>query len=258
MNTRAFWIGLLAAPIFAGCGLLPITPDSDPDEPVNQPVIERCAKPSRIVAIVDRSGSYDANLIALHQIADAIENGACPGDELFIRWIEDDSYAATAQITSTILVDLAPPPAKPSSPFEQRDHAEAMQRWSVAARAFRRQRHEVAQLLRELSPETAEASDVWGGIHKADELLANTPAGAQPVLLLATDFIDNVDRVGPFSLHGAAVRVIVYEADDPTEARARRAEWGERLLESDAASVEFRDVSESAVDILVELSSATY
>ena len=190
--------------------------------------------------------------------ADAIEYGACPGDELFIRWLEGDSYAATAQITSTILVDLAPPPAKPSSPFEQRDHAEAMQRWSVAARAFRRQRHEVAQLLRELSPETAEASDVWGGIHKADELLANTPAGAQPVLLLATDFIDNVDRVGPFSLHGAAVRVIVYEADDPTEARARRAEWGERLLESDAASVEFRDVSESAVDILVELSSATY
>lgn len=258
MTHRCFTLlALLTTMLAAGCSLAPVSPASTTNVRAKASTPGRCATPRRIVGILDRSGSYSSNGIAFRQLGDAIERGACPGDELFLRWLQDDSYGPGAQITSTVLVDVGPRPAPPSNPFEQRQYAAQVRRWAQTARQFQGQRTALAHFVRGLHPESAGASDVWGALHKADELLANTPTGSEPMMVLATDFKDNVDRIGPFALHGAAVRAIVYEADDPVEDRRRRQEWETRLLESGASSVLFRDVSESAVDILDSLSPAT-
>jgi len=200
--------------------------------------------------IIDQSGSYQSTGAAIEQAARLIEHSACPGDEWFVRAIGTDSYAPSAHLFTATLDRVGTPPPTPANPVAVGQYARAQHAWHLKHQTFQAQRSTVAGEVRKIPVGIEQASDIWGALLKADELLAQTPAGYQPVIILATDLDDNRGRQDALHLAGVFVLVLAFEGDDPVVSRALRAQWQTVFEQAGAARFVIRDAAELAPDAL--------
>jgi hypothetical protein len=171
---------------------------------------------------IDRSGSYDFSSNALATVADVLPAATGPGDTLFVRWIEENSYApaATARMDDGRdatwefpAVSAAPVnPGQFADPFvEDAFHTDST-RVAGEQALFEAFRDGVAAELRAIAPPgIAQRTDVFGCLSKACELLR------QPgdVLWIASDLEDNVARDVHCQLPQAHVVVTLFQCDVP-------------------------------------------
>lgn len=242
--------------LIAGCSNGQPHPLTVPPLPTPSAMERACPTARRVVVLLDRTGSYSLAQTGIDQAAALIERTACPGDSWLVRWIDDASYAPSAEAMTISFGALPAAPAPPANPLERRRFAATQKRFQGMATAFHQQRQAAANSLRQTSFALAPASDIVGALAKADDLLATTPAGQKPVLLIATDFEDNVGFTTPFALHGAAVIVLAFEGDDPDRAHAIRQEWQARFEAAGARAVTFHDPSEPPSVVLTSFQSA--
>lgn len=246
MRTSTIILVVLLSMVVSGCAN---SASGDQSHPASASV-SRCAIPRTVVVGIDRSGSYSLTGAGIEQIARLLERVACPGDTWYLRWIEEDSYRASAAIHTVAFEALPPQPTAPANPLARRTREEGLRAWDATRRKFLKGRSEAAGLLRAQVPPTAGASDVVGFFLKGDELLETTARPSQRVVVVATDLRHNIERDGEFQLHGAHVILLVFQADDPHEARALRAAWLDRLTQAGAASVRFHDPMEPVDHVL--------
>lgn len=249
-------VALTALLLVAGCSNGQARPLTVPPLPTPSAMEQACPSARRVVVLLDRTGSYGLAQAGITQAAALIERTACPGDTWLIRWIDEASYAPSAEVMTISFGALPAAPAPPANPLERRRFAATQKRFQGMAAAFHQQRQAAANSLRQTSFALAPGTDIVGALAKADELLAATPAGQKPVLLIATDFEDNVGFTTPFALHGAAVIVLAFEGDDPDRAHALRQEWQARFEAAGARAVTFHDPSEPPSVVLTSFQSA--
>ena len=203
MKVRTATLILVAGLLAVGCSAVP-----DEAAIVSPPAPERCAEPRRIVVGIDRTGSYQSFQSGRDQIASVIEWGGCPGDEIFLRWIQTNSYEPSAEILTLRLPSLRPRPTPSGLLNERRQSLADQAAWVQRAQAFGAERLRVASELRAVTVTPADGTDVFGFLAKAAEILANTPPGSLPVVIVASDLEDTRGWDTNFDLAGAAVLVV--------------------------------------------------
>lgn len=203
---RKLFLPLIVLALF-GCAAAD-QPTETPDLSSSAGTATACEAPRRVVVASDRSGSYDSQPVALNKLAEFVERATCPGDELLVRWISEDSFVPAAATFSAVLPLAGPPPPTPANPFARRQYEVARAEWQAMSGQLITARHEVAQAIRDLAPDKAPASDIHGFFAKAGELLAGAPSGHGRLVVVASDLEDTVGREVPFDLTGAAVLVI--------------------------------------------------
>lgn len=199
-------------------------------------------KPRSIVVGLDKTGSYALADAGRAQVARLIHT-ARPGDKWFIRWIQERSYADNA-----ILFTLSLPtvPAAPTNPFDSRAKAA----WALKMNRINQVKQHAAQRIMQLKPEKAPATDIWGFLAKAAELLADTPADHERLIVVVSDLCDTENKRVPLNLKDIQVIVLAFQSgEDPTKTLTLKQAWRAEL-ERGGASVRFLDVSESPEEAL--------
>jgi len=239
---------LTASLVVTGCGAAGAEGESAAAAPQATAQPSRCRQPRRVVVGIDFSGSYQLAREGLDQVATLVEHAACPGDEWFLRAIEENSYYPPAALRTVRFPALPLRPSERPELHLRRQYLRDLQQWQVRAKAFATARAQQAQDIRALNAAPARATDIYGFLAKAGELLVNTPQGTVPVVVMATDLVDTAGRDSAFDLQGAVVLVLAFEAEDPTV--SVRDFWQDRLRRANASTVHFRDVTERSFDVL--------
>ena len=244
---------LLCALFIAGCTPTEsgTSPSADP-APELPPEALQCQTSRRVVALLDMTGSYTSAPRGRDRVADIIAQEACPGDEIFVRRITDESYQTEAHIMTASFAAIPAAPEAPTNgnPIFQRRWEAEMTQWRTLYSQHRQEAFRVATTLHEEPILEAPYSDYYGAFMKAEELLGHTPAGAAPVLVVAGDLHDTVGRKGEADLSGVAVVVLAFEAEDALVARERRQFWEEWFQASQVSSLTFYDMAEPVTSVL--------
>lgn len=252
MKTLLLLLALAVAS--TGCVPLPGAASAVPIQATEEaPERTQCRAPRHIVAGVDRSGSFDGLRHSLDELAGLIERSACPGDTVYVRFIEENSYRPEAAIATLTFTEVPDRPDAAAHVFDQRNHRLQVEHWMRAAQRFAQERRDAGTLLRELHPIQAGGTDVVGFLVKADELLGNALGGEERIVLMLTDLQENMDRQAHYTLPGATIIVLAFEGERVEEAPALRAMWVDALRASGAVRVHMRDASEPFPQRLDEL-----
>ncbi len=247
MRFSIFLFFIVSTMFVTGCGAAAA---GQPPARVEPAAASRCAIPRTVVVGIDRSGSYALTGGGIEAVARLLERAGCPADIWYLRYIEEDSFRASAAIHTVAFKAMPPQPTAPANPLAQRSREEGLRAWDAIRRTFLKERADAAALLRSLTPSTATATDVSGFFLKAGELYSRAPKTSEHVIVVVSDLQHNVARDGDFQIPGAHVIALVFQADDPIESQALRAYWQERLTRAGAASVRFFDPSEPVDHVL--------
>jgi hypothetical protein len=205
--------------------------------------------PRTIVMCIDRSGSYDFPVRAVAELKNLLPHVIQPGDTLYVRWIEENSYApeaAAERVDGRTAVWQFPFVSPPPEPLEEladpKDKAEFQRRAEatfVETLAFN---GAVAAAIGEVTQiavpsEPAQMTDVYGCVTKSCELLRN-PAD---IVWIASDLEDNVGRTIDCKLPQAQVVVSLFQCDIPCP--EKRWSWASLLATHGAQSTTYLDPS---------------
>ena len=194
------------------------------------------ASPARwIVYEIDITGSYTMPRQALDQAAQEVLHSAVPGDTWFFRYLHNKSYNDHAAIL-TLRCPL----------IKTTHNVLARQQQSAQERSAAKMRSDAARYLESLHPQPVYGTDIYGALAKAGELLADAPAGADRVLVLATDLGDTLRRPAEIKLTGVRVIVTLFQSgSDPRTAARLRRDWTKKIKGYGASEVTFIDPSET-------------
>jgi hypothetical protein len=228
-------------------------------------------KPITIMFCDDDTGSYPKSLYksAAGKMADWITpllQANQSGVTVYVQRINRDTYSIDSTAMTIQIPAMGPAPATPA-PLDkpQAFDANAASTGTAVARVtatayssantrfqaqFGQAQEQLAQdvqALRNLRYHGIDGSDIWGCPQRATERLQAAPAGAK-YLVIASD----MQIVGPqqhlhVALAGVKVVIINYKCGDVYACTSKTAYWKSAFRDAHAASVAFKDPSQTSV-----------
>ncbi len=191
-----------------------------------------------VVVFLDRSlsilktGELD-QLTALGMEASRLIQHFPPGTRVVVRLIGECSYCEPEH---AFTFDIpAVPPAVQCQAFDARCHL-AEQRRQALHGCVNEARDRLSVALRELKPQRATKTDVWGAMAAASDVLNAYPQ-SQRLVVIYSDLLDTVGTPLPNELPGLAttpVMVRMVKNSDPKEIAQRLAAFRQRLAKWNA------------------------
>jgi len=214
-------------------------------------VISTPAEAGRLFLVgVDESGSYDLRDQCLAMLERLILKEMQPGDVLVGRRITDKSYLDTPKtmlLPRPLVIPEAVPQKKNTLDLRAKRQAESeeSQRLLVRLQAIKH--------IRGLQPVNAPKTDIFGFFAVCNDHLANLEPGMQPIILIASDMIDNQRLNSSVNLHGAMIIIIAFQKDyDPKRTQQTRDQWAKTLRAMHAGEVHFLGSDHDIPKILVQ------
>ncbi len=241
MTRRLLLLRVMGALLLALCGT------GCTQRPAPSVAAAQAAAPRRswVVYLIDATGSYTLPRQALDKAAEEFGHSARPGDQWFFRIITNRSYSDRAAVLTVRCPDPLP---TSSNPFDTR----ARQQQHRLQRSLARLKAATATRLLQFRPQVVRGTDIYGALAKSGELLAQAPALARKVLIIATDFGDTEKLETPTNLTGVEVLVALFQSgSSPSAARKARRFWTERLRQYGAIRMTWMDPSESLSQALL-------
>lgn len=204
--------------------------------------IQSQPKPKKVVVGIDRTGSFFPNIssgIALRALQSFFKSHVHPGDHWFFRFIQTNSYDASAQIPGLEHIVLPSQPAL-QNPFDVVGRTKAAtarnQMDAVISDVGKK-----VDSLRKVSPVVG--TDIYGFFKKAEDILRDSDENWEKWIVVFTDLEDTIETETSFELKG--VKVIIFHSGKKLHFSERVKRNWQTCLEDAGAQVEIRDLSEA-------------
>ena len=186
-----------------------------------------------IVFGLDETGSYSFRKKAI-SIANTVIADLAPGEIFYARRITANSYRDEDAIFRLEIPRIGEPP---TNEFDKK----ARYLWSRKAKQINAMKTQAMRFMEELKPVNPPKTDIWGFIAAAaDRIALENHIDAKPMLIIASDMIDNCYRNVKVDLQEAEVIIAGFESgNDPRKSQEIRTRWIKAFHDCNASKVTF-------------------